>query len=440
MRSSQSSSSVPIDKVEGRRAGWLDVLTWTCRLLVGGIFIFSGFAKGIDPWGTIYKFHDYLGVFGLDVPSGIIVTCVFLLSGYEFLTGIFLFFGCYRHSAPWMAALLMIVMLPLTLWIAIMNPVADCGCFGEALILSNWATFWKNVVISAAVLWLIRNNKSVLALISPAFQWLGFVAAAAYIMCINWYGFQVQPMIDFRHYNVGTHLIEADDAEDEQSFIFIYEKDGVKKEFADTDALPSEDAGWTFVERRDILPDKSKLSQTREFVIWDRDGEETVTSEAIDFEGRELLLLIPSIDGISASSTWRINALYDWAEQHDISMVAIVGAGSGDIDIWEDLSLPKYEIYSADDTAIKELARGNPAVVYLDKGIIGWKTSLASLNPKDFEDPSEDSDITRFAPDGESTLKTFTALFIAILAVLIAISFIPRLGNLFIINRRKDNR
>lgn len=439
MHSLQSSSSHSVESAHEHTAGWRRILTWVCRILVGCVFIFSGFAKGIDPWGTIYKFNDYLGVFGLDITHGIIVTCVFLLSGYEFLTGIFLFFGCYRRSAPWMAALLMGVMLPLTLWIAVMNPVSDCGCFGDALILSNWATFWKNVIISAAILWLVRNNTIDIALISPAFQWLGFVAAVAYIMIINWYGLQIQPMIDFRQYKVGTSLTGQEDGEEEPSFIFIYEKDGVRKEFADTDALPSNDSGWSFVERRDILPDKSGLNESGEFTIWDREGQEIATADAIDSEGKELILLIPSINGISASSTWRINALYDWAEQHDVSMVAVVGAGSGDISGWEDLSLPKYEIYSADDTAIKELARGNPAVVFLDKGVIKWKTSLASIDQKYFEDSYAESDIQTFAPDGYGILKTLTALLTAILAVLIAISMIPRLGNLFLLRNRKSD-
>lgn len=440
MLSLQSSSSLSAnDKINvPDYPWWMQLLTWICRIFVGGVFLFSGFAKGIDPWGTIYKFKDYLGVFGWDLPMGILVTGVFLLCGYEFLTGLFLVFGCYRRSAPWMAALLMMVMVPLTLWIAIKDPVADCGCFGDALVISNWATFWKNIVITSCIIWLVLNNLQTHSLISPAFQWLAFVAGAIYITFISWHGYKIQPMIDFRSYKVNDALISNDVDSNDISFIFVYEKDGIRKEFSDTDNLPDEESGWNFIERKDILPDKSAVNSKSSFSVWDKDGKEEVTDEAILTEGPELILLIPSLKEISASSTWRINALYDWAEHNDIPMIGIVAPESGNIEEWEDLSLPKYDLFTADDTAIKELARGNLAVVYLNDGIIIWKSSLWALDSSAYEDPDANTEITAMAPDGDSTLQNVSLSFGIVILFLIIITMIPRLSNLFIV-RRKDN-
>ena len=156
-----------------------NIITWILRLAVGGIFIFSGFVKGIDPWGTLYKMQDYVNVMPLPALSdGVLLTGVFLLFALEFLTGVFLVTGSFRRGAPILVMLFMAGMLPLTFWIALKSPVADCGCFGDAWIISNWATFWKNVAITAAAVWLIIYNRRVHWLVTPALQWLLFCISA----------------------------------------------------------------------------------------------------------------------------------------------------------------------------------------------------------------------------------------------------------------------
>ncbi|MDE6298326.1 MAG: DoxX family membrane protein, partial [Muribaculaceae bacterium] len=158
--------------MENKGFDWRTFLTWILRIFVGGVFMFSGLTKAIDPWGTLYKVEDYLQVMGLDIWPNLKLVGVFGLCAIEFLTGIFILAGCFRRSAAIMAAVIMAFMLPFSLWIAIDDPVADCGCFGDAFIISNWATFWKNVVISSAILWLIKNNKKCRWLVTPALQWI----------------------------------------------------------------------------------------------------------------------------------------------------------------------------------------------------------------------------------------------------------------------------
>ena len=126
---------------------WCRLLTVLMRLTVGGVFIFSGFTKGVDPWGTYYKISDYLGAMGLGEWTGTALLLAAALAALEFMLGVAIAVGAYRRSAPWVALLVMLVMTPLTLWLAVTGAVPDCGCFGDALHMSNWATFGKNILL-----------------------------------------------------------------------------------------------------------------------------------------------------------------------------------------------------------------------------------------------------------------------------------------------------
>ncbi|WP_301904450.1 MauE/DoxX family redox-associated membrane protein, partial [uncultured Duncaniella sp.] len=133
-------------------------LVWLFRILVGATFIVSGFAKSIDPWGSFYKISEYFDVWGWDIPHALVVLGAFALGCSEFVLGCLLFFGCYRRVGVWLMMLMMCFMLPLTLYIAIASPVADCGCFGDFLVISNNATFVKNIFLTLMLVYLIMFN------------------------------------------------------------------------------------------------------------------------------------------------------------------------------------------------------------------------------------------------------------------------------------------
>lgn len=401
------------------------------RVATGGVFIFSGFVKAIDPWGSLYKFEEYIAAMGIPMLGTLLLTGVFALCALEFLIGIFLLFGCYRRSAPIVAFAFMCVMLPLTAWIAIANPVSDCGCFGDYLLISNWATFWKNVILTAMVIWLVKFNRNSFTLISPAFQWIAVVVSLAFILTVSLRGYLAQPLLDFRPYKIGTELVAVEeDVETAEDFRFVYEKDGVRKEFGVDEELPSEEDGWTFVERIDVLPEKRAANESQEegsdktFRIWDRDGEEDLTSDVMDMEGDMLLLMIPDLTAVSPATTWKINEMYDWCERQNVEMIAVVSATSDGIKEWEDLSMPRYEIYTCDDTAIKEVARGNPATVYLEKGEIVWKSTLGALDI-DKVTASDNHHPAEFIRDGKREVMNLFYLYIICMAVPVTLSFVP---------------
>ncbi len=172
---------------------------------------------------AIYKVEDYLAVMGLSVWPNLVTVGVFFLCAIEFFIGVCLALGCFRRGSAIFSLALMCVMLPLTLWIAVFNPVADCGCFGDAYIISNWATFWKNVVLFAFTLWLVRYNRYCACIITPAIQWIAFIVTALFICLIEFAGYLYQPLIDFRPFKAGSTLVEHTD-NFEPEYVFTYAK------------------------------------------------------------------------------------------------------------------------------------------------------------------------------------------------------------------------
>lgn len=414
---------------------WKKLVTWICRILAGCVFIFSGIAKGIDPWGSFYMMEDYLSVWDINIPPQLVITGAFLLIITEFLVGIFTITGCFRRGTPVIMTCIMAFMLPLTLWIAIKNPVSDCGCFGEAYIISNSATFWKNVVLTAMSVWLLIYNRNSTCLIMPYLQWIFLLGTVFFILIISFLGFFYQPLIDFRPYKISTALIDDSEKDTivEPEFEFIYEKDGKRKSFLINDELPDESDGWKFITRKEInnisksIPSKKTIQETpvvKSFRIWDEEGENDITDDLVYDEGKQLFLMMPELGRVSVATSYKINSLYQWCENQGIDMLAVVSGSSDEIEEWKDLSLPEYPIFIADDTAIKEVVRGNPAVVYVENGKIVWKKSLKALPTDDFLSEGTSKDPHSFVSDDISLFKNICFFYLIFTALMISPKFL----------------
>lgn len=410
------------------------VLTWLMRIAVGSVFIVSGLSKGIDPWGTYYKMTEYLIAmhFPIEEWGNTVLALSFILFSVEFIIGVSILVGCYRKAAPIIAALFMLVMLPLTLWIAVADPVADCGCFGDFLVISNWATFIKNCIISIAVVWLLKFNTKVRCLIAPYLQWVATVGMAAYIVTVGYIGYWQQPTIDFRPYKIGTQLfIEDDEPEYEPKYLFVYEKNGEIKKYSEDDRLPDENEGWTFVRREEqefVKNDNTApTANTSEadFRVWSEYGEEDVTESLCGYD-RQWMLLVPDINSLSMATSWKINRLYDKAQAENTEFFAVVAGSPDAIEEWRDLSSGQYNIYTAEDTSIKELARGNPAIVSLENGRIKWKSALSALrlDDEDEKDFEMSTSPVGMGMTGEEALLGLSLMLLSLLGALMLLSLL----------------
>ena len=178
------------------------------RLVLAVVFVLSGFVKAVDPLGTQYKIADYLEAMGLSglMPDFMTLSASILLSAIEFGIGICLLFAIRRRFTSRVVLLFMLVMTPFTLWIALTDPVSDCGCFGDAVVLTNWQTLLKNVVLltMAVVVW--RWPLEMVRFVSKSNQWIVVNYSAVFILFFSGWSLYDRPYFDFRPYHVGTDL------------------------------------------------------------------------------------------------------------------------------------------------------------------------------------------------------------------------------------------
>jgi uncharacterized membrane protein YphA (DoxX/SURF4 family) len=406
---------------------------WLCRIIVGATFLVSGWAKAIDPWGFLYKAQEYLTEWGmLGIPREILITGCIALACIEFTTGLLVAVGALRRFSVMTAAGLMAFMLPLTIYIYIYSPVSDCGCFGDFIILSNGATLIKNIILTPIIVYLLIANKRVAGLYDPAIQWLVITAAYAFSIFIAYVGYDVQPIKDFRPYPVGSSLISESDEDSNSAMTFIYEKDGEQKEFA-FDALP--DSTWTYVDRVESTSDTA----SERLAIYDYDDD--VTEEVIDTTNPQLLLLVTD-PGIAYLSRARLaNEMNDYIVSKGGSMLALVGASGERLENWRQLASPHCDVYSVESTTLKQLARGDAALVYMTDGVIRWKRTLSSMNAELFEDTEINDDVNIFdtiEPIDDGRFHTFLCLIlVAVLAILFVINFTPKALRFVTINTKK---
>lgn len=444
--------TAPASRFADRFPALVTTVTWVMRVVVGGLFLFSGFTKGVDLWGTVFKFREYFSVWGYEVWDALNLAGVTGLCVVEFLTGFFLLFGCMRRATPVIALVIMAFMLPLTLWLAVSNPISDCGCFGDAIKLTNWQTFYKNIIITAGAVWLLIYNRRAICLINPYLQWIAALAGGGFLLIVAWIGYFYQPLIDFRPYKTGTEIIDFDEnvgeADEADALRFVYEKDGLRKEFTIDDELPDEEEGWTFVERYYAEPDGEVVVAQPDFAVkaaknlrlYTEDGHEDVTEDVLG-NGRQLILMIPVLSEVTAAKTWKINSFYEWCRENDIEMLAAVGGNPYEIRRWKDISLAEYPIYTSDDTAIEEVVRGNPGIVYLEDGIIKWKSSLKAINIDDFQKEDISNNPMSFARDDRRILATLIWIFAGVTLLLVFLSFSPKLLNKIInLSTRKKHK
>lgn len=428
-----------VNAVKGEK--WCKVLTTLMRLVVGGVFIFSGFTKAVDPWGTCYKITDYLNAMGLGHWTDTALFIAVALAALEFVLGMCLALGTYRRSSPIIALLLLLVMTPLTLWLAVTDAVRDCGCFGDALHLSNWATFGKNLLLLLGSIYLLLFNTSLRGIYGPAVQWIVSGLSFTLVMGVAYYGYFYQPLIDYRPYPVGTQLVSSaveDDEASEDDFIFIYSKDGVEHEFT-IDSLPDEEDGWEYVTRYHANRPHGKVimkngNANNPIAIMDQDGND-VTVDVLGSNRRMVLLLFPDLEQVGVVNSFALNELTDAALVADAEVVGLTPATQEQIAQWQDVSMASYPIYNMDDSELKMVARGNPAVVYLEDGAIKWKRTLSSLD--NVEQPVELSDMGN---DYDAD-KILTSLMLTFLAALLAVLVVNRshLVVKHLVGRKKQN-
>lgn len=353
------------------------------RTLLALTFLFSGFVKAVDPLGTVYKIQDYLhegfgGIFQWAIPAaGVAAVCLIAL---EWLLGIAMLLNVRTQWTSWITLLFYCIMTPLTLYIAIANPVSDCGCFGDALVITNWQTFWKNIILLLLSICLVICRKAIPELFSWWMEIIITLAALGSVAGIMGYSYTHLPQIDFRPYKVGNHiptLMEIpDDAEvDQYEITLIYAKDGKEQTFT-LENYPKGDPEWTFVDQKSVLIKKGYVPPIHDFEIETLEGD-YVTQDILESE--EPIALVVMYD-LSKTDTTQLEKLMHMI--HEYPRVYFLTA-SGEEEIFafaEELGWDEETTYSTfcftDPITLKTIVRANPGVIVVQNGTIIDKYNL----------------------------------------------------------------
>lgn len=354
----------------------IKIIAELCRTLIGVVFVFSGFVKAVDPAGFAIKIGDYLAAFGLDILKPLALPAAVNLSAVEFVLGICMLLGVYRRYSSILVFIFMLVMTPLTLYLALFDPVSDCGCFGDAVIISNWETFYKNIVLLSASVFLLVFNQKLFRFFTYKVYWFAALFAYVYCICFSYWNYNHLPILDFRPYKIGTNIpeqmiIPEGAPEDEYEHILIYEKDGVKQTFT-LDNYPAEDSTWTFVETQTDLVSKGYTPKIEAFNIFDEENNDV--SDAI-LENKEpvLLLIVPKLEEASDERIDEINNVFDYATGQSMPFYCITGSSQEGIQGWIDITGAEYPFLHADDVLLKTIIRSNPGLVLIKEGTILMK-------------------------------------------------------------------
>lgn len=358
---------------------WVNI----CRFVLAVVFIFSGFVKAIDPFGSFYKIQDYLTAFNLIswFPGYWPLLFVVLLAAIEFCAGIYLFLGIRRKISSTLAFLLMLVMTPLTFYLALADPVSDCGCFGDALVLTNWQTFGKNVVLLVAAVTVFRQWREITRFITLKMEWIFSMYTILFVFALSAYCLRNLPLLDFRPYKIGTNIKAGMEIPEGAKLsvletTFVMEKDGTRKEFT-LDNYP--DSTWTFVETRTIVKEKGYEPPIHDFAMQSLTSGTDITDSVLTSRGYTFLLVAHRIEEADDSNIDLINEIYDYSVEHGYGFYALTSSPEDAIALWCDRTGAEYPFCQMDDITLKTIIRSNPGLLLIKDGTILNKWSDSQL-------------------------------------------------------------
>jgi triosephosphate isomerase len=293
-----------------------------------------------------------------------------ILSAVEFGLGICLLFAIRRRTTTILTLLMMAVMTPLTLWLAIANPVSDCGCFGDALVLTNWQTLLKNVVLLCAAIVVWKWPLEQPRLISQANQWIVMNYTLVFILLfISGKSLYTLPQFDFRPYHIGADIRE----------------------------------GWNKMMEGEESP------YAELFIEAAKDGED-LTEQILSDKGYTFLLIAPHLEQADDSRLDEINQMYEYALDNGYPFYCLTASGEKAMENWRDLTGAEYPFCLTDDITLKTIIRSNPGLVLMKDGKVIRKWSHNDL--------PEETELTRKLEDsqlGQMPTETVTTKILWVL-------------------------
>ena len=364
--------------LRSKKSIFCTMLTNICRVLLALVLVLSGFVKAVDPKGTMYKLQEYADAFSIDAFSNEwMLFFAIILAAAEFLIGVFLLMGAYRRFMATIAFLVFIIFTPFTLYVAISDIVPDCGCFGDAIGMSNIASFLKNLFLLSLSVIVFLGRRRFVVNITAKNRWMVSLFAVFYIAFVETISLSYVPVLDFRNYAVGNNLRELVQGEnDTYKLVMAFEKDGEMRLF-EQDSLPDE--SWMFVENRSLLVAEGRKPVIGDFAILDWESDYDVAEDILADTGFVCIVVAEFLEEASVGRVDKINDLYDYCLDKNVTFLAVTASGEDDIELWRKRTGAEYPVYWADNMLLRSMTRANPGVVLLNDGVIVGKWNVAAM-------------------------------------------------------------
>lgn len=400
-----------------------------CRIIVGIVFIYSGFVKGIDPLGSDYKFTDYFNAFGMGWMNATTLFFSFALSLTEFLIGIALLFNLWVSRLAWESLLFMVFFTPLTLVLALTNPVSDCGCFGDAMVLTNWQTFWKNIILLLLTIMVFvyrREYKSSLPLMG---QFSFLALAGAGMLCLSIYCYRHLPVLDFRPYAVGKNITEEmrlpEGAETNQYKVTLKYRNkqtGKIQSFTEENYPWQDTLNWEYESSSEQLVKKGYITPIHDLVI-EHPTFGNITDEILEDNNHTLLAVAYDLNQSDTQCQPVINRLAEYAREKGFRFYGLTSSTEQDIEAYKKRYHVPYEFCTADEIQLKTMIRSNPGVIVLREGTI-----LGKWAGKDVPGMKElqETDLTAYCVHSREQMQRIYLVYSIILLFFVAYLLIPR--------------
>ncbi|GHT62745.1 hypothetical protein AGMMS50239_16930 [Bacteroidia bacterium] len=396
------------------------------RIILGAVFVFSGFVKAVDPWGSIYKIREYLEAFDLSFWDFMALPFAYIQIAVEFGIGVCILLGVYRRTNTILALIIMIIMTPLTLYLAIKNPVTDCGCFGDALVLTNWQTFFKNLPLLLMAICLFMRYKLITPLFTKKCDSLIVFWVYVFISGVALYCFFYLPVLDFRPYKVGAHLPALMEIpEDAEQPVFdtklIYSKNGVHREFTIND-YPKDDSTWVFVNSKTVTVKKGYEPPIHDFSITMGEGDD-ITDDVLTDSNYTFLLIAHKLEKAADNNVEKINDIYDYSKKFGYKFYALTSSLPIEVKEWTKNTGAEYPFCTMDDIALKTIIRSNPGLLLLKNGtVINKWPNMALPNLSESDTSLDDSDTGKI-PENHNVRNMIVISLILVIPLLILFLF-----------------
>jgi len=367
------------------------MLKHICRILLGLTFIFSGFVKGIDPLGSTYKFTDYFNAFQMPWLTGLAFSLGILLAAAEFAMGVALIFNFFLRITSWFTLVFMVFFTGLTFVLALTNPVTDCGCFGDALIITNWQTFYKNIVLLAMASYVFIQRKNFEGKNGPILP----IALTAMTMVVYaylvTYSYNHLPIIDFSPYKVGVNIPEAMSIPEgapkdiyKNSFIYQNIKSGKKEEFTEDNYPWKDTLNWKFVKMNEPeLVQKGFTPPIHDFRIETVEGEDIKDFFLYD-EKYTYMAIAYNLKKSDREGLKKLSTLATEAKNKGFNFILLTASSPDGFDAIKTEIGAQYDFFNTDEITLKTIVRSNPGLLVIQKGTI-----IGKYHFNDFPKPEE---------------------------------------------------